>query len=581
MSMLDALEDIEIPQPSYRMARPMARLTAGEPSVPKSSSEMSEEEMKEYAEWAKGENEANAAIDKTAKQVTEDIDANPTPDVAAKEKAKAEVKQAQVAYKIKVGDVITEGKTRAQVLEVNEAGRPIHLKTIEEGTPKQEAPEVKVVPPPAPVSEKPTAPKPEQGPKSVFEDATSFDELDRQLRALGAKDLIGSITDARDALHLSHDNLQSPAVQAALHEVAKLGGLRNKVVELLTKESEKPKIGPDATIFSKAQQEEFKKSRDEALRMAGEHDKTQEFKIPEQPPPPPEKPKGPEKPNAPEPEPKRQEQPERPERPEKPEKKEQKEQRKEQAPERRNMSDARYAEKVLEQELARPGSGSFLERLALRAESFFRSQFTEVRLMQQERAQRKLDRAIIKQARWDARRAGSRFLPFRLFYAWRARAWGQSVEKRKGIVKEREAVVRQRQEEHDAVQRELIESYEREFSPQRELTNELSEQYDALVKATAALRKELGETRKKQHQLEAKLKTKAGSMSPEEQETMRVDIRTYSDLAQRQQVQLQQMDRDIAKRLNPLTDLKKNAAKWQSRIDAAARLMQLPGNKKK
>ncbi|MEK7638020.1 MAG: hypothetical protein AAB375_01160 [Patescibacteria group bacterium] len=458
----------------------------------------------------------------------------------------------------RVGDVVTEGKVSARVLEVNAEGRPPRMETIEEPKPELvEVPRGKI----------------EKGPD--FSVAQSFDQLRELLITAGevigttgkpykADELIGNITDIRDTFRKEKGNLL--AVQEMLQYITPAGGLREKVRNLLEQEAASLSVSPEVVA----------PSPDESLNILRQERGPSEV--------PGKKEVGSERVNVPlspeiqvareaaeakiselkEPQPPAPEPVERPAQKEK--------EAPEQKPLHEYISPFDYVRGALDWAVEKSGTKPWLDTLAPRLESVFHRQMAEVRMMQQVRTQGLLNRANNKLSNWEATAQDAGW-PMKLFYANRVRAWQKHANTCESRVDKYESVRHRWQEKHNDLQRQVSERYERELEPYRELATVLKSKEAAAMD----VRKNLSALRQDALKKLAVAKADAGKRS-----SMFMSSRARRAIKEIEQEvksleRLEaQADKSVAKARAPLARAQAGIDTWELKQKTIAQRMKFP-----
>lgn len=618
------LEELDIPRPPYRMARPVASLASADEPPAHRADITSEEALKKEFESAlptepKPEEKSviepsieqpatpeqiDQSVDSKAEDAKQRVDATPSPDVAAKEAAKNEIEEARTAFQASikrkaadfpgkekklgaleeefesakaalhraeavnkpqevqrltkltqqysdalerkaaeavrpagpgVGDIVTEGKIRARVLEVNAEGRPTRLETIEEKKPE---------PAPAMSKEEPipimrVTPEQQEAMRVAGERGVRAEKEEKEKAETEMAVPEVENTDERQ-LQEERARKEDIAFKSAVTKSQTAAMKENEAREAGAKEvgSERVNMPPSPEILATREAAEAKNNEPKELQSP----------APESV----ERPKvGPENPL---------------------EHAAQKEEEVERKPLREYISPFDYVRGALDWAVEKSGTKPWLDTLAPRLESVFHRQMAEVRMMQQVRAQGLLNRANNKLGNWDA--AGqSAGWPMKLFYANRVRAWQKHANKCEARVDKYESVRHRWQEKHNDLQKQVSGRYERELEPYRELATALKSKEAAAMD----VRKNLSSLRQDAVKKLAATKADAGKRS-----TIFMSSRARHAIKEIEQEvksleRLEaQADKSVAKARAPLARAQAGIDKWELKQKTVAQRMKFP-----
>ncbi len=435
---------------------------------------------------------------------------------AEEELAKKEVKERGS----KVGDIVTEGKVSARVLEVNAEGRPTAPEAEEEPVPIMQ------------VTPEQQAAFRVAGEQGIQVEKEAKEKREREASAPEARATAPSPDESLDILRQAQGSAKESAATA---EIPKIPAETLSTKEI---ESERVNMPPSPEIG--------------AVRAAAEAKNAEPKETRPPAPKPVERPRvGAENPL---------------------EHAAQKEEEAEHKPLREHIGSFDYVRGAFDWAVEKSGTRPWLDTLAPRLESVFHRQMAELRMMQQVRAQGLLNRANNKLSNWEATAQDAGW-PMKLFYANRVRAWQKHANKCEARVDKYESVRHRWQEKHNDLQRQVSERYERELWPYRELTAALKS------KEAAALdvQKNLSELRRDALKKLSIAKADAGKRS-----TLFMSSRARRAIKEIEQEvksleRLEaQANKSVAKARAPLARAQAGIDKWALKQKTVAQRMKFP-----
>ncbi len=556
------LEELEIPRPPYRMARPVASLAVADALPAHRADTMSPEALqREFAaalpepkpeEKPASPEAIDSSVDDAKQKAEQRIVAVPSPDVKAKNDAKGKIEDVRAEYHAQVS--LREGRTPEQA-SAEFRGEGKALNSIEDEYESTEAA----------LRRAETAKNPQEVERLTKEAKQYSDVIERKAAAeaaLSAKpESAPTPAGSGDGAHAG-DIITEGKTRARVLEVdAKGRPTRLEVIEEPQPEpvSGEPIQTPSGRLGEFGFGMQLTPEQQAALRAAKPSEKA----------PTPESPG------------ERQLQEERARKEdiafkgavtraqtEAIKKNEVQEQEGKAARAPRTTYENEYVLSAVEWASRKTGIGAWLDTLIPRLKSVYHRQFAERRAWQQEKAQGSLERAADKRDDFKAKMADS-IWPFKKYYAWRARVWEKAVAAREALVDKYDAYRTNRIERHNELQRQVSDRYERELAPYRSIKESLEREQKAVIKTLTTLTEKHREALKILGVAEAKRGGLFGRRGKEAADRIRRDAKEIEERMNRQRGLLDKVSQ-------PLAAANDKIGKYEARQRSVSEVMKFP-----
>jgi hypothetical protein len=220
------------------------------------------------------------------------------------------------------------------------------------------------------------------------------------------------------------------------------------------------------------------------------------------------------------------------------------------------------------------GVKPWLDTLMPRLKSVFHRRMAEWNAWDQSKTQNKLETAKGNLADFKIRMESSGF-PMRLFYANRVRKWEARVNKAEARVAKYDTFRKKWQERHNDLQRQVSDRYERELAPHREKMNVLKKRELSDLQAKKSLQEIHGKALKELARLRAQATKKHWWQSTQAS----IEVKKAEQAVKGLERRMAQADKDIARVRAPLARAKARVDKWELKKKTVAQLMAFPETK--